>query len=57
MSEQPSASLNCGYTSDGLPIGLQITGQRHDDLGVLQVCRLWERIRPEQRPWPEPPGP
>jgi aspartyl-tRNA(Asn)/glutamyl-tRNA(Gln) amidotransferase subunit A len=57
MSEQPSASINCGFTAAGLPIGLQITGHRHDDLGVLQVAQLWERIRPEQRPWPQPPGP
>ena len=55
MSEQPSASINCGYTSTGLPIGLQITGHRHDDLGVLQVAHLWERIRPAQRAWPRPP--
>jgi aspartyl-tRNA(Asn)/glutamyl-tRNA(Gln) amidotransferase subunit A len=56
MSEQPSASINCGYTRGGLPIGLQITGQRFDDLGVLQVARAWEQIRPAQRPWPAPPA-
>ena len=55
MSEQPAASINCGYTSGGLPIGLQIVGKRHDDLGVLQVARAWERLRPAQRAWPEPP--
>jgi aspartyl-tRNA(Asn)/glutamyl-tRNA(Gln) amidotransferase subunit A len=55
MSEQPAASINCGYTSGGLPIGLQIVGKRHDDLGVLQVARAWERLRPAQRGWPEPP--
>ena len=54
MSEQPAASINCGYTRDGLPIGLQIAGQRFDDLGVLQVARAFERIRDAQRPWPEP---
>ena len=54
MSEQPAASINCGYTSGGLPIGLQIVGKRHDDLGVLQVARAWERLRPAQRAWPEP---
>ena len=52
MSEQPAASINCGYTKSGLPIGLQIAGHRHDDLGVLQVARAWEMIRPAQRPWP-----
>jgi len=51
MSEQPAASINCGYSSDGLPIGLQIIGRRHDDLGVLQVSRAYEQLRPAQRPW------
>ena len=55
MSEQPAASINCGYTLDGLPIGLQIAGQRFDDLGVLQVSRAFELIRDPQRPWPQPP--
>jgi aspartyl-tRNA(Asn)/glutamyl-tRNA(Gln) amidotransferase subunit A len=54
MSEQPAASINCGYTSGGLPIGLQIIGHRHDDLGVLQVARAYEQLRPTQRPWPWP---
>jgi aspartyl-tRNA(Asn)/glutamyl-tRNA(Gln) amidotransferase subunit A len=57
MSEQPAASINCGYTSAGLPIGLQIAGRRFDDLGVLQVARAFEIIRGEQRPWPQPPSP
>lgn len=56
MSEQPAASINCGYTSTGLPIGLQIAGKRFDDLGVLQVARAFELIRGEQRPWPVPPS-
>ncbi len=55
MSEQPAASINCGYTSDGLPIGLQIAGQRFDDLGVLRVSRAFEQLRQGQRPWPLPP--
>jgi aspartyl-tRNA(Asn)/glutamyl-tRNA(Gln) amidotransferase subunit A len=55
MSEQPSASIDCGHTADGLPIGLQITGRRHDDLGVLQLSRLWEEMRDPPRPWPQPP--
>jgi aspartyl-tRNA(Asn)/glutamyl-tRNA(Gln) amidotransferase subunit A len=55
MSEQPAASINCGYTASGLPIGLQIAGKRHDDLGVLQLAHAWERMRPAQRPWPSPP--
>ena len=52
MSGQPALSVNAGYSSGGLPIGLQIIGHRFDDLGVLQVARAWEQIRPTQRPWP-----
>ena len=55
MSEQPAASINCGYTKGGLPIGLQIAGARFDDLGVLQVSRAWEQLRPVQRDWPVAP--
>jgi aspartyl-tRNA(Asn)/glutamyl-tRNA(Gln) amidotransferase subunit A len=54
MSEQPAASINCGFTAAGLPIGLQIAGHRHDDLGVLRLSRAWERLRGAQRPWPTP---
>ena len=56
MSEQPAASINCGYTSSGLPIGLQIAGRRFDDLGVLQMARAWENMRPAQRTVPPLPG-
>lgn len=56
MSEQPASSINCGYTASGLPIGLQIAGQRFDDLGVLQISRAFELIRDAQRPWPQPPS-
>ncbi|CAD5370265.1 Amidase [Rubrivivax sp. A210] len=60
MSEQPAASIACGHTAagpqGGLPIGLQIAGRRHDDLGVLRLARAWEQLRPPPRPWPEPPA-
>ncbi|NBT55090.1 MAG: amidase [Betaproteobacteria bacterium] len=55
MSEQPASSVNCGYTLGGLPIGLQIAGQRFDDLGVLQLSHAFEQMRGPQRPWPVPP--
>ncbi|MBK6295674.1 MAG: amidase [Rhodoferax sp.] len=54
MSEQPAASINCGYTAQGLPIGLQIAGRRFDDLGVLQLARAFEELRGPQRSWPQP---
>jgi aspartyl-tRNA(Asn)/glutamyl-tRNA(Gln) amidotransferase subunit A len=54
MSEQPAASVNWTHSGDGLPIGVQIIGKRFDDLGVLKVCSLIERLRPPQLPWPRP---
>ena len=55
FGEQPAIALPSGMTCRGLPIGLQIIGQRHDDLGVLQIARLWEQLRPPLPAWPEPP--
>jgi aspartyl-tRNA(Asn)/glutamyl-tRNA(Gln) amidotransferase subunit A len=46
MSEQPALSVPCGFTANGLPIGLQISGRRFDDLGVLQLAAAWEQLRP-----------
>ena len=54
MSEHPAASVNWGYSPDGLPIGVQLIGQRFDDLGVLRLSRLIEELRPGQRAYPEP---
>ena len=55
MSEQPAASINCGYTEEGKPIGLQIAGRRFDDLGVMRISKWFEGARPAQKKWPEPP--
>ncbi|MBK6852176.1 MAG: amidase [Burkholderiales bacterium] len=52
MSEQPAVTVNCGWSSGGLPIGLQIITKRHDDLGALRIARAFELIRGEQRAWP-----
>lgn len=49
MSGQPAVSVNCGY-SQGLPIGLQISGRRFADLDVLSLASFYETHRPPQRP-------
>jgi aspartyl-tRNA(Asn)/glutamyl-tRNA(Gln) amidotransferase subunit A len=54
MSEHPAASVNWGFSREGLPIGVQVVGQRFDDIGVLRLSRALEILRPEQQPWPEP---
>src|SRR5690606_8602383 len=39
---QPAATVPCGFTADGLPIGLQIIGRRFDDATVLQAAAAFE---------------
>jgi aspartyl-tRNA(Asn)/glutamyl-tRNA(Gln) amidotransferase subunit A len=39
----PAISVPCGYTSAGLPVGLQIVGKAFDEAGVLRVARAYER--------------
>ena len=53
MSEQPAASINWTH-QDGLPVGVQIVGQRFNDLGVLQLSHKVEQLRPKQASWPQP---
>ena len=52
MSWNPAATVPCGFTKDGLPVGMQIVGRRFDDLGVMQASRAFERIQPwaDKRP-------
>jgi Asp-tRNA(Asn)/Glu-tRNA(Gln) amidotransferase A subunit family amidase len=55
LTEQPGISLNCGLSSEGLPIGLQIIGKRYDDLGVLRMGRLFECLFELSQPEPARP--
>jgi amidase len=49
----PAISVPCGFTPEGLPVGLQIVGRHQDELGVLQLAyafqqrtQLWKRRPP-----------
>lgn len=46
LTHQPAASVPCGLDADGLPVGLQIVGRRHEDALVLAAARAFERARP-----------
>ena len=45
-SGNPAVSIPCGFTLEGLPVGLQIVARRFDDLGVLQASAAFEAARP-----------
>jgi aspartyl-tRNA(Asn)/glutamyl-tRNA(Gln) amidotransferase subunit A len=50
MTRQPAASIPCGLTSGGLPIGLQIVGRHYCDDLVLRAARAFETTQPTRRP-------
>ena len=39
----PAMSVPCGFTPEGLPIGLQIVARHRDDWGLLQMAHAFER--------------
>ena len=50
----PAISVPCGFTPEGLPVGVQIVGRHRDDFGVLQLAHafegateFWKRRPPE----------
>lgn len=46
LTGQPAISVPCGFTSEGLPVGLQIVGRWHADSLVLRAAACFEAIRP-----------
>ncbi|MEX0923447.1 MAG: amidase [Rhodovibrionaceae bacterium] len=46
LTQQPAASMPCGLSSEGLPVGLQIVGPRYRDDLVLRAARAFETISP-----------
>jgi aspartyl-tRNA(Asn)/glutamyl-tRNA(Gln) amidotransferase subunit A len=46
LTQQPAASIPCGFTREGLPVGLQIVGRMFDDAGVLAAAAAYELADP-----------
>ena len=43
VTGQPAISVPCGFTAEGLPVGLQLVGRPQNDLGVLQLANAFEK--------------
>jgi aspartyl-tRNA(Asn)/glutamyl-tRNA(Gln) amidotransferase subunit A len=52
LTGQPTASVPCGLTAKGLPVGLQFVGRRFDEATVLRAAHAYETAR---GPFPSPP--
>ena len=48
----PAISVPCGFTDDALPVGIQIVGRQHDDLGVLRIAHAFEQLNGTGRSGP-----
>jgi aspartyl-tRNA(Asn)/glutamyl-tRNA(Gln) amidotransferase subunit A len=46
MTGQPAATVPAGFTSSGLPVGLQIVGRHLDDPTVMRAAAAFEAARP-----------
>ncbi len=42
LTQQPAASVPCGFTKAGLPAGLHVVGKMFDDKTVLRICAAYE---------------
>jgi amidase len=43
VTGHPAISVPCGFTPEGLPVGVQIVGRHQDELGVLQLAYAFEQ--------------
>ena len=50
LTQQPAASIPCGLTRAGLPVGLHLVGPKHADALVLRAARAFETVRPIKMP-------
>jgi aspartyl-tRNA(Asn)/glutamyl-tRNA(Gln) amidotransferase subunit A len=48
----PAVSVPCGFTDKGLPIGLQLTGRRFDEAGLLRLADVYQRETEWWKPAP-----
>ena len=46
MTAQPAISVPCGFTADGLPVGLQIVGRRFAEATLLRAAAAFEAAHP-----------
>jgi aspartyl-tRNA(Asn)/glutamyl-tRNA(Gln) amidotransferase subunit A len=54
FSGHPAAVLRTGFSTDGLPLGIQIVAERHRDDLVLQLCHAYEQAARPFDAWPSP---
>ena len=49
LTGQPAASINAGYTSENLPVGMQVIGKNNREIDVLNFCNQFENISVDKK--------
>ena len=55
LTGNPAASIPCGFTTDGLPVGLQVIARTNHEADVLRLSAAFESARPWANSYPELP--
>lgn len=50
LTEQPGASVPCGFTENGLPVGMQLVSGKFDDTRILRVAQKYLEANPARFP-------
>ncbi len=57
LTGHPAVSLPCGFTAEGLPLGVQFVGRMRGEAELLRAAALFERASPWAEAWPGESGP
>ncbi len=52
LTQQPAATVPCGFAKDGLPVAMQLVGAKFSDRQVLRAARAYEKMHPFVMPQP-----
>lgn len=55
LTGNPAASIPCGFTKEGLPVGLQVVAGTNREIDLLRVATAFEETRPWTSPFPDLP--
>lgn len=50
LTQQPAATVPCGFAANGMPVAMQVVGARFEDRKVLRAARAYERLHPFATP-------
>ncbi|MBI1395685.1 MAG: amidase [Betaproteobacteria bacterium] len=52
LSQQPAATVPCGFAPNGLPVAMQIVARKFEDRRLMQAARAFESLQPFRMPDP-----